>query len=305
MRWKRVSVFLFSLVLITLLCGSMAFAVVSPTKEGYVNDYGDVLSEETEQYIIQTAKELEQKTSSQIVVVTIPSLDGASIEEYATELFRSWGIGDKEKDNGLLLLVSIEDRKLRIEVGYGLEGDIPDGKAGRIRDQYLIPYLKEDQFDEGIRSGYTALLSTVADVYDVTIDGVSEETSKEIRENVEEDPEFTFFGSIISSFFTAIFFCWPLALILRPGKGKIRKIIYSIIILPDLCTSLISGENLVCTLIIIFVGFLPGLTMDVDWFSGGSFGGGDSWGDGGSFSGGDSWSGGGGSSGGGGASGDF
>lgn len=305
MRWKRVSVFLFSLVLITLLCGSMAFAVVSPTKEGYVNDYGDVLSEETEQYIIQTAKELEQKTSSQIVVVTIPSLDGASIEEYATELFRSWGIGDKEKDNGLLLLVSIEDRKLRIEVGYGLEGDIPDGKAGRIRDQYLIPYLKEDQFDEGIRSGYTALLSIVADIYDVTIDEVSEETSNEIRETVEEDSEFTFLGSIFFGFIIAVFFCWPLALILRPGKGKIRKIIYSIIILPDLCTSLISGENLVCALIIIFVGFLPGLTMDVDWFGGGSFGGGDSWGDGGSFSGGDSWSGGGGSSGGGGASGDF
>lgn len=299
MRWKRVSVFLFSLVLITLLCGSMAFAVVSPTKEGYVNDYGDVLSEETEQYIIQTAKELEQKTSSQIVVVTIPSLDGASIEEYATELFRSWGIGDKEKDNGSLLLVSIEDRKLRIEVGYGLEGDIPDGKAGRIRDQYLIPYLKEDQFDEGIRSGYTALLSTVADVYDVTIDGVSEETSKEIREIVEKDSEVSILKSITSGLGVAVFFCWYPAFILNPGKGKIRKIIYLIITLPTIYTSWMSNKNLVYTLIIIFIGFLPGLAMGGDWYGGGSFTGGDSWGDG------DSWGGGGGSSGGGGASGDF
>ncbi len=130
-----------------------------------------MLSEETEQYILNSSHELESKTGAQIVVVTIPSLEGESLEEYATDLFRQWGIGDSKKNNGLLLLCAVEDRQFRVEVGYGLEGDLPDGKTGRMQDAYIIPLLREDKFDEGIRNGYSAFLQEVAAVYDVNITG--------------------------------------------------------------------------------------------------------------------------------------
>ena len=148
---------------------TVSFAVVTPNAEFYVKDDANVLSEETEDYIMQTNIDLEQKTGAQIVVVTIPSLEGESIEEYANELFRAWGIGSKEKNNGLLLLCSTGDRLFRVEVGYGLEGILPDGKTGRMQDEYIIPYLKENNYDEGIRNGYSAFLQEIAEEYGVTI----------------------------------------------------------------------------------------------------------------------------------------
>lgn len=165
------------LVFITAICCFWALlcpvsaAVVSPDSRFYVYDGAQVLSGETEQYILNNSRELDSKTGAQIVVVTIPSLEGQALEEYATDLFRQWGIGDAEKNNGLLLLCAVEDRQFRVEVGYGLEGDLPDGKTGRMQDSYIIPLLKEDKFDEGIKNGYIAFLQEVAAVYDVSITG--------------------------------------------------------------------------------------------------------------------------------------
>ena len=132
------------LILIMILLPLKTLAVVSQTNEFYVNDYAKILSSETKEYIINTNIELQKKTGAQIVVVTVSSLGGQSIEEYATELFRKFGIGDKNKNNGVLLLCSTGDRLFRIEVGYGLEGRLTDGKTGRIQDEYIIPYLKRD-----------------------------------------------------------------------------------------------------------------------------------------------------------------
>ena len=161
-------------------------AVVSPTEDFYVYDGAQVLSAETERYIMNTNRELESKTGAQIVVVTVSSLEGIPLESYATELFRQWGIGDSEKDNGLLLLCAVEERQFRVEVGYGLEGDLPDGKTGRIQDTYMIPLLREDRFDEGIKNGYSAFLQEVAAVYGVSITG---ETPVSYQDE-ETDPAF-------------------------------------------------------------------------------------------------------------------
>lgn len=155
--------------LASLLCP--VSAVVSPDDAFYVYDGAQVLTQETEQYILKASQELESKTGAQIVVVTIPSLEGEALEEYATDLFRQWGIGDSEKNNGLLLLCAVEDRQFRVEVGYGLEGDLPDGKTGRLQDTYIIPLLRENEFDAGIKNGYSAFLQEVAAVYDVSITG--------------------------------------------------------------------------------------------------------------------------------------
>lgn len=158
-------------IIILLVISSNTLGVVKPTNDFYVNDYAGVLSSETEAYIIQANVDLEQKTGAQIVIVTVNSLEGYSIEEYATELFRNFGIGDKNKNNGVLLLCSTGDRMFRIEVGYGLEGRLTDGKTGRIQDEYIIPYLKNDNYDEGIKNGFSAVLEEIAAEYGVTIEG--------------------------------------------------------------------------------------------------------------------------------------
>ena len=165
------------LILLAAICCLAAFLypvsadMVSPDLGVYVYDEAQVLSVETEAYIQKANQELENKTGAQIVVVAIDSLEGQSIEEYATELFRQWGIGDAEKNNGILLLCAVKDRKFRVEVGYGLEGDLPDGKTGRMQDTYIIPLLQEDNFDAGIKNGFNAFLQEVANIYGITITG--------------------------------------------------------------------------------------------------------------------------------------
>ena len=180
------------IIFIVVLCilKTNSNAIVSPTSDFYVNDYAGLLSEETKNYIISTNKSLYNQTGSQIVVVTIPSLDGNSIEDYSTELFRNFGIGSKEKNNGVLLLLALEERQFRIEVGYGLEGIMPDGKTGRIQDEYIIPYLKQDNWNDGIKNGFSAILKIVSDEYNVSVGAEDAVATESTDENLFESTEF-------------------------------------------------------------------------------------------------------------------
>ena len=140
---KKIKKYIFLLFLLILIPVKVfAFDTVNQTSAFYVNDYANILSHETEDYIIDHSKSLYNKTGAQIVVVTVPSLDGVSIEEYATSLFRKFGIGEKSENNGLLLLLYLDERLMRVEVGYGLEGLLPDGKTGRFQDDYMIPLFR-------------------------------------------------------------------------------------------------------------------------------------------------------------------
>lgn len=139
-------------------------AVVKPTNLFYVNDYANILSDETEKYILDKSISLNNIDGTRIVVVTVPNLEGMSLEQYSLQLFRDFGIGDKEKNNGLLLLLALEEREFRVEVGYGLEGILPDGKTGRFQDEYIIPYLKNDNWDEGIKNGYDAFYKEIVEL---------------------------------------------------------------------------------------------------------------------------------------------
>ena len=152
---------MFFIIIAMFFLGNTVEATPQPTKEFYVNDYADVLSDETEQYIIEKSKELNEVDGTQIVVVTIDSLEGKALEEYSIELARKFEIGDKDKNNGVLLLLSIGDRQSRIEVGLGLEGILPDGKTGRIQDEYMIPYYADDNWNEGIINGYNAFYQEI------------------------------------------------------------------------------------------------------------------------------------------------
>ena len=125
----------------------------------WVTDMPGILRADTIAQLNSTISDFERTTGSEMAVVVIGSLDGVSIEEAAVRLFSLWGIGKKSKDNGLLLLWSTGDRRVRVEVGYGLEGVLPDGKTGAILDAYVIPKFKAGQFDEGVLAGVGALLS--------------------------------------------------------------------------------------------------------------------------------------------------
>lgn len=136
--------------------------------------------------------------------MTVKNLDDKPIADYANELFRSWGIGDKEKNNGVLLLISQDPRKLRIEVGYGLEGAIPDGYTGRIRDEDLTPHLKKNDYDTGVTLAYEKLAAKAAAEYDQSLDSISSDAQKFAKDNDEGFFSFHFSTEFLVEFWAAV-----------------------------------------------------------------------------------------------------
>ena len=127
-----------------------------------VNDYTGTLRGSQRDVLEAQLVDLDRRTGAQIAVVVLATLDGGEVEDFANRLYEAWGIGKKGEDKGVLFLVALQDRKLRIEVGYGLEGVLPDGKCGQIRDQYVLPLFKMGRNAEGIVAGATALAQVVA-----------------------------------------------------------------------------------------------------------------------------------------------
>lgn len=221
---KIIAIIFFIIILSTI----QSFAIVSPTKEFFVNDYAGVLTEETKQYIMEANKELQQKTGAQIVIVTVNSLEGQALDEYSIELARTFRIGDANKDNGVLLLCSTGERQFRIEVGDGLEGRLTDGKTGRIQDVYIIPYLKNNNYDEGIKNGFNAILQEVCNEYGVTVSKQENPTQVQYKSNLtaEETQNITF---SIALLYTLIF-TWIIGISVRGRSIKLKVVVSSIYI---------------------------------------------------------------------------
>lgn len=137
-------------LLILLLIIIPVLAVSYPKLTDFVTDNADIISPEYEQKITELAKQIEQNTTAEIAVVTINSLEGISKEQYALELFEQAGIGKEDKDNGLLILVALEERQYRFEVGYGLEGSIPDASKVNIGIRIIEPNFKQGEYGKGI-----------------------------------------------------------------------------------------------------------------------------------------------------------
>ncbi|MBN1781180.1 TPM domain-containing protein [bacterium] len=154
-----------------LLVSAAVYGGQFPAPRGYVNDFAGLISPNYRDKMAELAGEVEQKTGVQMAVVTVRDLDDMSVEEYAVRLFKEWGIGSGQRDDGILFLVSVNERKIRIETGYGLEPVIPDAVAGRIRDQYLAPHFQNGEYGKGFYLGMIAAAERIAREKGVTITG--------------------------------------------------------------------------------------------------------------------------------------
>ncbi len=184
------------LVLLVLTCLAMGLLPAGvmpvsaqdfPALTGYVNDGAGLLSPQGKDELESQLAQLEKDTTAQVFVATVKSLEGDSIEDYASRLFEKWKIGQKDKDNGVLFLVALDDHKMRIEVGYGLEPVITDGRAGRIRDDDVIPLFKKNDYEGGIKAG-------VASIEKYIRDGTPPAP-------LEENPVKSVFGDFVFAFF--------------------------------------------------------------------------------------------------------
>jgi uncharacterized protein len=129
-----------------------------PKLQGYVNDYARMINPSAKSKIEEGLRAFEQSDSTQIVILTISSLEGGNIEEFGIKVAETWKIGQQVKDNGILFIVSKQDRKIRIEVGRGLEGKLTDLMAGRIIDQVIKPRFSKGDFDGGFIAGVSSII---------------------------------------------------------------------------------------------------------------------------------------------------
>ena len=189
MQYRKIFIFITCLL---LLASYSQAQNEFPNYTGYVNDYANILSDETKNKLSNFIGELERKTTAQIAVVTIDTVSSLDIETYAVKLFEKWGIGQKDKDNGTLLLIAVKDREMRIEVGYGLEGAIPDALNKIIIENYITPSFKEGDFNTGVLKGAIGIAKLIAKEYNVEL---SELDSLPINVPMPEKPP-----SIISIF---------------------------------------------------------------------------------------------------------
>ncbi len=145
-----------------------------PQPIGYVNDFANVIADDVKQQITAICQELEQKTSAEIAVVTIPSIGDEDYFDYANRLFEAWGIGKRGQDNGVLIFNAIQEKKIKIEVGYGLEGILPDGLTGQILDDYAIPNLKNGNYGNAYLMTTAAIARRIASDKGVELTGEQE-----------------------------------------------------------------------------------------------------------------------------------
>jgi uncharacterized protein len=152
-------------LVIFLVVGAGHAEIKVPPLKGRVNDYAQILSNSTIRMLETELEALEQSDSTQIVVLTVPTLENESIEDFSIQVAEQWRIGQKGLDNGAILIIAQKDRKIRIEVGYGLEGRLTDLISGRIIRDVIVPDFKAGQFDQGVLDGVNAIISIVRGEY--------------------------------------------------------------------------------------------------------------------------------------------
>ena len=186
MRKKRITSYALLMVVIILVsmitgCTTSVEKIPIPKveKDVYIYDDDNIIDDDVEKKLNKMLVELEEKTGAEFAVVSVKSLLDRSIEDYANNLFNTLGIGKKGKDNGVLLLFSRSDKKVRLEIGRGLEGCLNDSKCGRILDKYFVPYRENDEYTKATEMTVKAVLNVLAEEYEINIQGVGNEFSVE------------------------------------------------------------------------------------------------------------------------------
>ncbi|MCK4516941.1 MAG: TPM domain-containing protein [Spirochaetaceae bacterium] len=137
-----------------------------PAPVGSVNDFADLVSAEDEEYMAEVIEFVQRQTGVQMAVLTVSSMEPyETIEDYSIAVANAWGVGSAERNDGVLVIVTVSERKVRIEVGYGLEETIPDSVAGWILDEYIIPNLSKGEYGTALRCGVDAIAELILDDY--------------------------------------------------------------------------------------------------------------------------------------------
>lgn len=157
--------FLAFVLMLGAFAGALAQKALPQRSQFLVNDYANLLSREEVVSLGQKLSDYAKQTSTQIVVVIEPSLEGEDAFDYSNRLARAWGIGGKENDNGILIYVARDDRKVRIQTGYGAEGFLPDALSKRIIDQIIVPAFKQGQYYQGLDQATSAIMKLGAGEY--------------------------------------------------------------------------------------------------------------------------------------------
>lgn len=281
--------------LVMLLVPLLGRAAEIPLLKGRVNDYAGLISSGTARQIEEQLADLERSDSTQVVVLTVPTLDGEPVEGFAIRVAEAWKIGQKGLDNGAILLIAKQEKKIRIEVGRGLEGKLTDLQSGRIIRDDITPFLKRGEFDSGVMAGVSAIAATVRGEYQ------AKDRSRDIRHGKKGfHPSIT----LVVFLLVAIVFLGSISRFLGGIAGAAGVPLLAFLSFPGLGIPLLLG--------LAVAGFVIGLIVvsifgsgggGGFWWGGGPFGGGYG---GGGWGGGDGgFSGGGGDFGGGGASGDW
>jgi len=289
--WAR-SLIVLLVVLAVFPLVHTAHALEIPPLKGYVNDYANMISKPVQSKLEAELKAFERTDSTQLVILTIPSLEGETIEEFSIRVAETWKIGQKGRDNGIVFLVAAKEKRIRIEVGRGLEGKLTDLTTGRIIDLVVKPRFKRGDFSGGFVAGASALIDATK----------GEFKAEEVRPARK--------GNSLSPIFTLLLFA-GVGLLFLGSFSRLVGGIAGAIGLPGIAFFMVS-PSLITLILLGLLGlvmgvFLPLLFSGIGHGRGGTFlpGGGFSTGGGGGFGSGGGFGGGGGDFGGGGASGDW
>jgi uncharacterized protein len=240
------------LLFLLLLCVPAVSAeqVKNLKPQGYVNDFAGVLSAQAKGQLTALCAEVDQKTKAQIAVVTVSSLEGEPVEQFSIDLATAWGIGPKQKDRGILILLAPNDHKDRVEVGYGLEPILPDGKVGGF-EREAVPLLRQNDYSGAVLLITQRVAAVIAEDQKVSLDALSGISPPVPESDNSPAP----FGNLLGLLIFGVFLFFPLiGFLLRlflgfGGPGRSRR----------------GG----------------GMWMGGPWYGGGSMGSGGSWGGGG------------------------
>lgn len=211
--------------LVTFFCFSSLEAQETgfPSPRGYINDFANLIASEDYQRLNALAQALEQSTGAEMTVVTLETTSPYDIQDYSVRLWDEWKIGKAGEDNGILLLVAAQDKKVWITTGYGLEGAIPDAESAKIYRNIIVPYFKKGEFSKGILAGTIALVDLAAQEYNVQIEELPA-LRRQYVQSVQKTPLAAFLEGLFALIFFILIFGFRMGLFgyLLMGSGRRR-----------------------------------------------------------------------------------